>query len=196
MSLAPRPGKGHSACQEEGLALTRPLPCVWMSKLSFPIQRLKWEQRQGLRRVGRVSSTLQRMSVFFLTMDLSTPSTTPVHTQHTQHTPSAHSNPPFCLSPRKKHTSGKGKADFTGGLHGLQQTWQVSFLHREPCGLVGDKNLYWGQCLSRQVGGSPCASAGCFPSGNLEFGQKVTLDTESSLVPRPGGQNVSYVTPL
>lgn len=48
-----------------------------------------------------------------------------------------------------------------GGLHGLLKTWQVSFLHREPCCLVGDKNLNWGQYLSQQVGGSPCAPAGC-----------------------------------
>lgn len=92
-----------------------------------------------------------------------------------------------------------------GGLHGLPQTWQVSFLHREPCCLVGDKNLNWGQCLSQWVGGSPCAPcwlhkgcaySTCFPSGNLEFGQKVTLDTASSLVPWSGAPNVSYVTPL
>lgn len=186
MSLAPRPGKGP-LCMPRGGAGSHKAPSMCLDVQALvPDTETQVGTETGAQESGEGQFHTSEDEYFL-----------PDHgPQHTQHTPSAHSNPPFCLSPRKEHTSGKGNAGLTGGLHGLQQTWQVSFLHREPCCLVGDKNLYWGQCLSRQVGGSLCAPAGCFPSGNLEFGQKVTLDTATSLVPWPGGRNVSYVTPL
>lgn len=80
MSQAPRPGKGP-LCMPRGGAGSHKAPSMCLD-----VQALVSDTgpqvgtETGLRRVGRVSSTLQRVSVFFLTMDLSTPSTHPAHT--------------------------------------------------------------------------------------------------------------------
>lgn len=71
----------HSVCQEEGLALTRPLSMCFGHPRSGSCYRDSSGNRgrgRQLNRVGRVNSTLQKVSVFLLTMELSTPSTHPV----------------------------------------------------------------------------------------------------------------------
>lgn len=81
MPQAPRLGKGPLCMPRRGTGPHKaPIHVFWSSKTWFLLQGLKWEQRQRqeAQERGRVNSTLQRVSVFLLTMKLSTSSTHPV----------------------------------------------------------------------------------------------------------------------
>lgn len=134
-------GKGLTLYAKKRAWLSQgPYPCVLIIQGLVPAtwdsSRNRGRGRQ-LSRVGRGNSTLQRGSVFLLTVELSThpvPSRIPLSVS------------PASV-PKRSMDLTMGEQTSQVGSETLQQTQQVSSLLRKPCCLAGNKNLDCRQCL-------------------------------------------------